>query len=69
MPTEAAGALFKVEAISAAHARDVVERGQDDRPSCMRSQRGSTAEAKAAVTVRWRKREGFNKPGEMDLAS
>jgi hypothetical protein len=57
----------KVEAVSAALSRDVRERSpNDDRTSWERSRHSSGAAAKAAVTVKLRKREAFHTFGDLD---
>ena len=50
---------LSVAAISAAAAKDVVERGHDDRTRAQLSQHGTMAAAKAAVTHRLRKRQAL----------
>jgi hypothetical protein len=51
-----------LERIRASSAKDVHERGQDDRPSWERSRHGTMAAAKAAVT----KRQAFSTLAEFD---
>ena len=51
--------------ISAARARDVLERSTDDRSALMKSQHGSLARLKAVATARANKTAPFNQPREL----
>ncbi len=60
---------MKISAISAAAARDVRERGQDDRSRFERSRHASEARQKAVTMAGLRKRQPFNAFGELDLTA
>jgi hypothetical protein len=57
----------RVEAVSAANAKDVRERGQDDRTTAQRSAHSSMGAAKGAATTRLRKQQPSNWVGEFGL--